>query len=154
VETFAAGCIAVLRHLAGASLLAMIALTLGQVGLRYLFGHSISWIEEISVVLLTWLAWLGATLLWLQRCHPAVDVVIGVLPAGARLMLHRLFDVTAIVLGAGLAVSALRTIDMFAGIELAGLGIDSAVKYQPIVAGGVGLACAGIVNLLRPSTPR
>ena len=154
MEAFAGRCIVVLRQLTGASLLAMIALTLAQVALRYVFGHSISWVEEISVVLLTWLAWVGATLLWLQRRHPAVDLVIAGLSPGARRALHRLFDVVAVVLGAGLAVSALRTIDMFAGIELAGLGIDSAVKYQPIVAGGVGIACAGVVNLLRPTTPR
>lgn len=151
VEAFAQRCVAVLRHLTGASLLAMIALTLGQVGLRYVFGHSISWVEEISVVLLTWLAWLGATLLWLQRRHPAVDIVIGSLSPGVRASLHRGFDAIAVALGVGLAASALRTIDMFAGIELAGLGIDSGIKYQPIVAGGIGLALAGAVNLLRPA---
>jgi hypothetical protein len=48
-----------------------------------------------------------------------------------------------------LAVSTLGTIDAFDGIELAGLGIDSAVKYQPIFAGGLGLAAAGLMNLLR-----
>lgn len=138
----------------GAGLLALICLTLGQVALRYLFGQSISWIEEISVVVLTWLAWVGAALLWLLRRHPAVDIVIAAVPASLRAALHRSFDVAAVVLGAGLAVSALKTIDMFAGIELAGLGIDSAVKYQPIAAGGIGMALAGIVNLLRPAAGR
>ena len=138
----------------GAGLLALIGLTLVQVALRYLFGHSISWIEEISVVVLTWIAWVGATLLWLMRRHPAVDIVISGATERVRVALHRSFDVTAIVLGAGLAVSSLRTIDMFEGIELAGLGIDSAVKYQPILAGGIGLVFAGIVNLLRPSAVR
>ena len=154
MEAFALRCVAVLRHLMGAGLLALIGLTLIQVGLRYLFGHSISWIEEISVVLLTWLAWVGASLLWLLRRHPAVDIVSGGLPAGARAALHRFFDLVAVVLGCGLAVSAIYTIDSFAGIELAGLGIDSAVKYQPIVAGGIGLSLAGLINLLRPASPR
>ena len=55
----------------------------------------------------------------------------------------------AIAVLGGLAVSTLGTIDMFAGIELAGLGIDSGIKYQPVLAGGIGLAFAGTVNLLR-----
>ena len=133
----------------GAGLLVLILLTLMQVTLRYFFRHSIDWVEEISVVVLTWLAWIGATMLWLQRRHPAVDIVIGGCSPATRLALHRLFDGLAIVLGIGLAVATWGTIDMFAGIELAGLGIDSAVKYQPILAGGIGLAFAGLVNLLR-----
>ena len=71
-----------------------------------------------------------------------------------RVGLQRAFDVVAIVLGGWLAWSAWQTIDSFAGLELAGLGIDSAVKYQPILAGGVGLVLAGIVNLLRPAGQR
>jgi TRAP-type transport system small permease protein len=154
MEVFAQRIIAVLRQVMGAGLLALIALTLMQVVLRYVFSHSLDWIEEISVVILTWLAWVGAMLLWLQRRHPAVDIVIGGLSARRRALFQRAFDVVAIVLGGWLAWSAWQTIDSFAGIELAGLGIDSAVKYQPILAGGVGLALAGIVNLLRPGGQR
>jgi TRAP-type C4-dicarboxylate transport system permease small subunit len=149
MEAFAQRAIGLLRQAMGAGLLILIALTLMQVTLRYLFRHSIDWVEEISVVVLTWLAWIGATMLWLQRRHPAVDIVIGGLSPAARRALHQAFDVTAVVVGIGLAISTWGTIDMFAGIELAGLGIDSAVKYQPILAGGVGLAFAGGVNLLR-----
>jgi TRAP-type C4-dicarboxylate transport system permease small subunit len=149
VELFARRAILVLRHALGASLLLLILLTLMQVTLRYLFRHSIDWVEEISVIVLTWLAWLGATLLWLQRRHPAVDIAAGALSPSARRALQRLFDAAAIVAGVGLVVSTAGTIDAFAGLELAGLGIDSAIKYQPIMAGGGGLALAGLVNLLR-----
>jgi TRAP-type C4-dicarboxylate transport system permease small subunit len=149
VELFAQRTVGLLRHALGASLLLLVLLTLMQVTLRYLFRHSIDWVEEISVVVLTWLAWLGATLLWLQRRHPAVDILASVLSPAARRRLQRLFDAVAIVVGVGLVVSTAGTIDAFAGIELAGLGLDSAIKYEPIMAGGAGLACAGLVNLLR-----
>ena len=149
MELFAQRAMLILRHALGASLLLLIMLTLMQVTLRYLFRHSIDWVEEISVIVLTWLAWLGATLLWLQRRHPAVDILAGALSPSARRQLHRLFDATAVVVGIGLAVSTAGTIDAFAGLELAGLGIDSAIKYQPVLAGGAGLALAGLVNLLR-----
>jgi TRAP-type C4-dicarboxylate transport system permease small subunit len=149
VEAFAQRSVRLLRQAMGAGLLILILLTLMQVALRYVFRHSIDWVEEVSVVVMTWLAWVGATMLWLQRRHPAVDIVVGSLSPSARRVLHGLFDVMAIVLGIGLAVSTWGTLDMFAGMELAGLGIDSAVKYQPVLAGGVGLAFAGVVNLLR-----
>jgi TRAP-type C4-dicarboxylate transport system permease small subunit len=149
VEVLAQRAILVLRHALGASLLLLILLTLMQVTLRYLFRHSIDWVEEISVIVLTWLAWLGAMVLWLQRRHPAVDIVAGALSPSARRHVQRLFDATAIAIGIGLVVSTAGTIDAFAGLELAGLGIDSAIKYQPVMAGGAGLALAGFVNLLR-----
>lgn len=154
MEAFAGRCVTALRQGLGAALLALIGLTLLQVTLRYLFRHSLEWVEEISVVILTWLAWAGAAMLWLQRRHPAVDIVVGALAPAARWRLQQLFDVLAVVLGGWLAWSAWHTLDMFAGIELAGLGIDSDVKYQPILAGGLGLAFAGIVNLLRPAPAR
>jgi TRAP-type C4-dicarboxylate transport system permease small subunit len=149
VERLAERAVLVLRQILGASLLLLVLLTLMQVALRYLFRHSIDWVEEISVIVLTWLAWVGATLLWLQRRHPAVDILVGSLPPSGRRMLHRLFDTTAVVVGIGMVMSTLGTMDAFVGIELAGLGIDSAIKYQPIMAGGAGLALAGLVNLLR-----
>lgn len=149
MERFAAAAIVALRQALGASLLLLILLTLMQVVLRYAFSHSIDWVEEISVVVLTWLAWVGATLLWLQRRHPAVDIVIGSLSPAARHRLERLFDVVAVAVGVGLVVSTLGTIQAFEGMELAGLGIDSSVKYEPVLAGGAGLALAGLVNLLR-----
>lgn len=151
METFAGRCVTALRQLLGAALLALIALTLLQVTLRYVFHHSLDWVEEISVVILTWLAWAGAAMLWLQRRHPAVDIVATALAPAMRAWLQRLFDLFAVVLGGWLAWSAWHTLAMFAGIELAGLGIDSDVKYQPIVAGGLGLVFAGLVNLLRPA---
>ena len=97
MERLAERAIFILRQALGASLLLLVLLTLMQVALRYLFHHSIDWVEEISVIVLTWLAWLGATLLWLQRRHPAVDILAGALSPPARLLLHRLFDATAVV---------------------------------------------------------
>ena len=70
MEAFAGRCVTVLRQLLGAALLALIVLTLLQVTLRYLFHHSLEWVEEISVVILTWLAWAGAAMLWLQQTMP------------------------------------------------------------------------------------
>lgn len=149
MEAAAQRCIRLLRQAMGAGLLVLILLTLMQVLLRYLFRHSLTWIEEISVIVLTWLAWVGAMLLWLQRRHPAVDALIAEATPAVRAGLWRLFDGLAIALGLWLALSVMGTIDMSAGIELAGLGIDSAVKYQPVMAGGLGLAAAGLLNLLR-----
>src|SRR5262249_44655495 len=96
MELFAQRAMLILRHVLGASLLLLIMLTLMQVMLRYLFRHSIDWVEEISVIVLTWLAWLGATLLWLQRRHPAVDILAGALSPSARRQLHRAFHATAL----------------------------------------------------------
>jgi hypothetical protein len=40
---------------------------------------------------------------------------------------------------------------MFGGVEVGGLGLDGSVKYYAVIAGGLGLASAALLNLLAPA---
>jgi len=143
----------VLAALVGLSLLTILSLAFLQVVLRYAFAASILWVEEVSVMGLGWMAWLGATQLWLQRQHISVDI----LPARHGVMratLSRLADLLAVAFGVALFMVATTTIDAFAGIEMGSLEIDAGVKYYPLIGGGSGLALAGALNLWRAVAAR
>lgn len=65
-----------------ALLAAMTALVFANVAMRYLLGHSLTWVEELTRYMMIWLAYLGAGLAWRAGAHVAVDLLGG--PAGSQ----------------------------------------------------------------------
>ncbi len=134
----------------GAMLAALVVIALAQIVLRYFFSNSLVWAEEASVILLLLMAWVGAARLWLVRGHVAVDIFTKALSPSARSRFRLGCDVAAIPVGLMTATFAWQTAVANAGMELAGLNIDSAWKYAPVILGGVLLALAGAVNVAAP----
>ncbi len=138
-----------LERLIGALLLFLVGLAFMQVVLRYGFAAAILWVEEISVMALIWLAWIGITYLWLSRSHIAVDLLPSLLPPDGERRLRLAIDLLALLAGATLAFISLETLEMYADMDLGSLEIDASLKYYPVTAGGVGLALAALLNLWR-----
>ncbi len=138
-----------LERLIGALVLFMVALAFMQVVLRYGFSAAILWVEEISVMALIWLAWLGITYLWLSRSHIAVDLLPTLLPPAGERRLRLAIELLGLLAGATLAFISLETLEMYADMDLGSLEIDASLKYIPVTAGGVGLALAAALNLWR-----
>lgn len=128
---------------------AMAGLAVLQVVLRYGFGAALLWVEEVSVILLIWLAWIGITYLWLTRAHILVDLVPAMLDEAGRRRLASLIDLLALAGGGALFVVSLDTVAIFSGMDLGSIALDAAVKYYPITAGAAGLAAAAALNLWR-----
>ena len=144
-----AGFALLLERLIGALVLFLVALAFMQVVLRYGFSAAILWVEEISVMALIWLAWLGIPSLWLSRSHIAVDLLPTLLPPAAERRLRLAIELLGLLAGATLASISLETLEMYADMDLGSLEIDASLKYVPVTVGGVGLALAALLNLWR-----
>jgi TRAP-type transport system small permease protein len=131
----------------GLLLAALVLLTLLQVVLRYVFSASLVWAEEASVIALIWMTWIGAAKLWLDRRHIEVDLFTKAMSPAKRHLLNAVFDILMIVFGVLLCWFASKTITVNTGLELAGLKIDSAEKYRPILVGAALLAAAAFIAL-------
>jgi len=142
---------ALLANAVAGGIAALVLLTALQVALRFVFAAPLSWIEEVSVLLMSWTTWAGAAVLWLRHAHIAVDVVPRALSPGARRRFRQALDVLALAGGLALARVSVTTAAMFSGVEVGGLELDGSVKYYAVIAGGLGLALAAALNLLAPS---
>jgi TRAP-type C4-dicarboxylate transport system permease small subunit len=73
-----------------ALLAVMAALVIGNVFSRYLFGHSFSWVEELTRYMMIWLAFLGLGPALRAGGHIAIDSLPQALPPAAALVLRAL----------------------------------------------------------------
>ncbi|MEZ5604230.1 MAG: TRAP transporter small permease [Burkholderiaceae bacterium] len=66
----------------------MALLVFANVVSRYLFNHSLVWVEELTQYQMIWIAWLGAGLALREGRHVAVDLLEDALPERARRILR------------------------------------------------------------------
>jgi TRAP-type C4-dicarboxylate transport system permease small subunit len=62
----------------------MAALVFANVVSRYVYNHSIIWVEELTQYQMIWITYLGAGLALRQGRHVAVELIEDLLPAGLR----------------------------------------------------------------------
>ena len=131
----------------GACVMAMTGLAILQVALRYGFSASLVWIEEISVIIMLWMTWLGVAVLWLTQSHIAVDLLISRLSQYANRVLAVVFDGIAIIIAVALLWASRETLSTMVGMELDTLAFDLSIKYYPVPVGAVGLGLAAFLDL-------
>ena len=61
-----------------------------QVFCLYILNHSLFWSEELARYLLVWITFLGASVAYYRKSHPAIDFLYVRLPAGGRKALRLL----------------------------------------------------------------
>jgi TRAP-type C4-dicarboxylate transport system permease small subunit len=108
---------AALRVAAGTMLIASVVINFANIVGRYVFSVSISWAEEAMLFLMIGCVFLGAAPVgWLGR-HIRMDVVVSMLPAGARAMLELFADLVTMATCVMLAIFAWPMITMFAQLD-------------------------------------
>ncbi|MDX6749652.1 TRAP transporter small permease [Geminicoccaceae bacterium 1502E] len=125
LRAFERGLVAANRFVIAGLLAVMAVLVVGNVVLRYLFGTSLSWVEELTRYMMIWTAWLGAGLAFRSGTHVAVEVLQDALPAPCRRLLRQailalamLFMAVIVWLGIRYAVFAWRQHSPVLGLPL------------------------------------
>jgi len=127
--------------------MAMTGLAVLQVVLRYVFASSLIWVEEVSVIIMLWMTWLGVSVLWLTQSHIAVDFLTGRLSQRINRVLAVIFNGIAIIIAGAILWVSRETLSTMVGMELDTLAIDLSIKYYPVPVGAVGLGLAALLDL-------
>lgn len=131
----------------GTCVMAMTGLAVLQVVLRYVFASSLIWVEEVSVIIMLWMTWLGVSVLWLTQSHIAVDFLTSSLSQRTNRALVVIFNGIAIIIAGALLWASRETLNTMVGMELDTLAIDLSIKYYPVPVGAVGLGLAAFLDL-------
>jgi TRAP-type C4-dicarboxylate transport system permease small subunit len=123
--------------LAGFGLALMTLFVAWQVFGRYVLNQSPSWTEPASVMLMSWLVFLGAAVGVRDNTHLGFDVLLYVLPRGGKRILRMISDVIILAFGFGMVWYGSDLIGLTWNTTLPALGISGSFDYFPVVAGGV-----------------
>ena len=118
--------IALMARLLYVSLVAAVAVMLGcivlQVVMRYVVHRSLSWSEELAILMFAWATLGGLALGVREGFHVRLDIVLNLLPQAARLWSERAIEALTALFGGYLAWSGVRFLDFTKGTVSAAIG--------------------------------
>jgi len=124
-------------YLAGIGLVLMTVFVAWQVFCRYVLNDSPSWTEPGSVMLMSWFIFLGAAVGVRENNHMGFDVLLYVMPPGAKKWLRMISDFVILTFGIGMVWYGGVLVALTWNTVLPALHISGGWDYVPIVAGGV-----------------
>lgn len=106
---------------------------------RYVFNHSIIWVEELTQYQMIWVAYLGAGLALREARHVAVDTLQDLLPAPLRRHLRTLLAAAMAVFLAVLAVLGLQIVAFTWNQETPVMNVPTGLPYLAVPIGAVAM---------------
>lgn len=101
-----------LRAVVAALFVFFVSITFGQVALRYGFGASLAWIDEISRYCFIWLVFLSSAIIARHGAHIAIDIVEQLATPRMRRILLMLADASLIVFAAVVGIAGYRLVQI------------------------------------------
>ena len=139
----------VLNVLAGASFLAMVALTCWQVFTRYILKNPSSWSEELVSYLFAWMALLGASLVVGERGHMNIPILVDRAKPGIRKALAVFGEAVACVFAAVILVyGGIQITNLAMGQMTSSLGVPVGVFYVVLPVSGVLNIIYTVLNII------
>ncbi len=120
-------------------LLMLIALA-AQVFLRYVFGVSLSWSEELALLGFGWVIVIATAIGVRHMTHARMDLLLNMLPPSMQWVLERVISLMLCALGIFLAVSGWNYMMETRGATSAAIGFPIEFLYALAPAFGVLLA--------------
>src|SRR3984885_11531524 len=109
--------LALTRATAGLCLLCSVAINFGNIVGRYFFSVSIPWAEEIMLFLMVGCVFTGCCAVAWEGRQIRMDVVLGMLPAKARMLLGLLSELVLIATAAAVTAFAYPVIAQLAAFD-------------------------------------
>lgn len=135
-------------YLAGAGLVVMTAIVFWQVFVRYVLNWTNTWTEVTAVMLMSWFIFLGAAVGVRENYHLGFDVLLYVLPDGAKKYLRAISDVVVLAFAAGMIHYGMQLVLLQWPARLPALGIPEGIRYLPLVGGGILISLFAVERLV------
>ena len=142
------GVAAAALYVAGAGLILMTLFVAWQVFSRYVLNASPSWTEGASILAMSWFIFLGAAVGVRENFHMGFDVLLYVLPPGAKRWLRSVSDLATLAFGVGMIVYGGQLIFQTWTATIPVLRLPGGFAYMPITVGGLLISLFAAERLL------
>jgi len=129
-----------LKYAAVVVVLLMLAALAAQVFLRYVFGVSLSWSEELALLGFGWVVVIATAIGVRHMTHARMDLLLNILPPSMQWVLERVISLMLCALGVFLAISGWNYMMETRGATSAAIGFPIEFLYALAPAFGVLLA--------------
>lgn len=134
--------------LAGCGLVAMTVIVAYQVFMRFVINASPAWTEAGSIMIMTWFIFLGAAVGVRENFHMGFDVLIYVLPPGAKPWLRAISDLCVFGFASGMVFFGGELVIRYWSTRIPVLGLPTSFTYIPIVISGVLMCLFSLERIL------
>jgi TRAP-type C4-dicarboxylate transport system permease small subunit len=128
-------------------LLMLLALT-AQVFLRYVFGKSLSWSEELALLGFAWIVVITTAIGVRRMTHARMDLMLNVLPASLHQWLEKLISLMLLALGVFIAYAGWGYFQETRGSTSAAVGFPIEFLYAAAPTFGVLIALFSFERLM------
>ena len=125
------------KAVAGSLVLAVFAVVLLQVTMRYLFERPNPWSEELSRFCFIWLSMIGASLALESQSHFVFDLAVTTLPRRPRIWAHRCSTGIVAAAAFGFITLGFGLVHLAHGQRSAALGLPLAWVYASVPVAGI-----------------
>jgi TRAP-type C4-dicarboxylate transport system permease small subunit len=133
---------------AGTGLVAMTVIVAYQVFMRYVMNASPPWTEAGSIMIMSWFIFLGAAVGVRENFHMGFDVLLYVLPAGAKPWLRAVSDIAIFAFAFGMVFYGGGLAIRFWSTRIPVLGLPTTFTYLPIVISGALMCLFSLERIL------
>lgn len=141
--------------LSRAAVVAMTVLVLVQIVLRYVLNVPLVWVEEMTVFLMIWMAFMGAAIGVRRGAHIAMTIIVDRLPTRLAKMLFYASTIAIIAFSAVVVWQGVLLALTVGNQRSAALGIPMTFPYLIVPFGALLIilqACANVVDPPQPTT--
>ena len=134
--------------IAGAGLVAMTVIVAYQVFMRYVVNASPSRTEGGSIMIMSWFIFLGAAVGVRENFHMGFDVLLYVLPKGAKAWLRAISDLAIFAFAFGMLWYGGELALRGWTVRIPVIGLPQTFTYLPIVLSGVLMCLFSLERIL------
>jgi TRAP-type C4-dicarboxylate transport system permease small subunit len=134
-------------YLACICLVGLLAVVVYGVVLRYVFNNAPSYVEQVALLLVISVAMFGASAGVRDAIHIGLDSLVTMLSEKARHWCEAIVDAISVLFGVILLVGGARMAISTHASTIPTLGLSEAVRYVPVMIGGVLIGLFSIEHL-------
>ena len=136
-----------LEAICAALLAATVLVAFVAVIFRYVLGSALSWSFEASLMLLTYLTFLGSYLAMRRNAHLKVEVLAAKLPRVGQLLVFSLNQLVIVGVASIMVVYGIRQVALFHSQTSLVIELPLSLLYAVIPVGGLLMGLQGLVEL-------
>jgi TRAP-type C4-dicarboxylate transport system permease small subunit len=119
----------------GIFIVAMVAIVITNVFLRYLFNYSLFWAEEVATICFVWAVFVGASATYKHKMDIGIDVLILKTPPRTQMIIRRLVNVLLLIINGYIFYLSMVFTRIAWMKPTAVLGITSGVVNSALIVG-------------------